>query len=404
MNSTHRTHHSMSQSRLIVVADDLTGAADCAARCHGAGIAATIFVTPPTRPIAAGASCLTTDSRHLSAQDAAGAVRSLLGRVSDAADALCYKKIDSTLRGNIGAELEVMLAWAGAEYSLVCPAFPAQGRGLEHGRLVLNGETQPAHLPTLLAAQVTCAVAAIESECVRAGAAAVSQAIGRALADGATLLVCDATTEADLAVLLDAVALNTQAPLLCGSAGLLGVVARRLAAALPLPSAPIADASGRPVLAVVGSGSAMAQQQIEAVAASGSARLCMLAAEMEPQEVVAAVAQAPGNWLLHLPPAPPTLRLDGAIARQQALRLADAAAAVVFHFAPGRLILCGGDTATTLLARLGVSQVQVTGELFPGMPLGMALAADGQSHTIVLKAGNHGDAQTLVQLIEPIIR
>ncbi len=39
-------------------------------------------------------------------------------------------KIDSTLRGNLGAELDAALAALGRDHALICPAFPAQGRGL----------------------------------------------------------------------------------------------------------------------------------------------------------------------------------------------------------------------------------------------------------------------------------
>jgi uncharacterized protein YgbK (DUF1537 family) len=56
---------------LVVVADDLTGAADCAARCRAAALPATLYVSPPRSPLPRGGVAVTSDSRHLSAADAA---------------------------------------------------------------------------------------------------------------------------------------------------------------------------------------------------------------------------------------------------------------------------------------------------------------------------------------------
>ena len=53
---------------LIILADDLTGAADCAGRCHQAGIAATIALPGARVHESDGAICCTTDSRHLPAE------------------------------------------------------------------------------------------------------------------------------------------------------------------------------------------------------------------------------------------------------------------------------------------------------------------------------------------------
>jgi uncharacterized protein YgbK (DUF1537 family) len=47
---------------------------------------------------------------------------------------------------------------------------------------------------------------------------------------------------------------------------------------------------------------------------------------------------------------------------------------------------------------LGITALQVEAELFPGMPLTTGLTADGQRYQIILKAGNHGDEETLATL------
>ncbi len=65
-----------------------------------------------------------------------------MARLAGAQGVRWYKKIDSTLRGNIGAELDAMLdglAESGALTAIISPAFPAQRRGVEDGYLVHAG-------------------------------------------------------------------------------------------------------------------------------------------------------------------------------------------------------------------------------------------------------------------------
>ena len=112
---------------------------------------------PPTRrsplPIAAtpAASCsipdslpgvdvvaITTESRHLPPQRGRDRVRAMAHHLYGTP--LLYKKIDSTLRGNITAELFALMEAFEVQRALVAPAFPAQGRTTVHGRQFINGE------------------------------------------------------------------------------------------------------------------------------------------------------------------------------------------------------------------------------------------------------------------------
>ncbi|NJN80853.1 MAG: hypothetical protein HC802_00195 [Caldilineaceae bacterium] len=65
---------------------------------------------------------------------------------------------------------------------------------------------------------------------------------------------------------------------------------------------------------------------------------------------------------------------------------------------PQRLILSGGDTAIHVLDRLGIERLDVIAEQMPGMPLCRGRDRGGRLREVVLKAGNHGHAQTLLQL------
>jgi uncharacterized protein YgbK (DUF1537 family) len=59
----------------------------------------------------------------------------------------------------------------------------------------------------------------------------------------------------------------------------------------------------------------------------------------------------------------------------------------------------GGDTAISVLARLGIQRLTVLRELLPGMPLTCGVDAAGVSHFVIMKAGSHGDETTLATLV-----
>src|SRR5262249_6289082 len=190
---------------LIIRADDLTGAADCAARCHSASIAATIVLPGAPVPETDGAICCTSDSRHLTADLAARRVFELAAGIGERASSVFYKKIDSTLRGHLGQELDALLDALGRSCALICPAFPAQRRGLANGYLAIEPPpTQPLHLPGLLARQSRRTVAALALDEVRGGTERLAERLATERATGAELLVADALDDSDLLTVLEA--------------------------------------------------------------------------------------------------------------------------------------------------------------------------------------------------------
>jgi uncharacterized protein YgbK (DUF1537 family) len=385
------------QTRLVIVADDLTGAADSAARCYGAGLPASVVLSAP-HALPLGSVACSSDSRHLRPEHASQQIHTLLARLSplSTANTIWYKKIDSTLRGNLGSELDAMLDGLDAPCAIVCPSFPGQKRGLEHGRLV--APISPAHgsdLPRLLRSQSSKQVGLIELEVVRAGVGALSQALSEQFAAGARLIVVDALSEADLEILCAAQAQALPAALLCGSAGLVGALAARFAASAQ-PAIQNNPASAGPALVLVGSGSAMAHQQIEAAKASCQSY------QLDQFELDGTAIEPERDLLLHLATPPAGLALDGPEARAQAEKLAELALQLFEIHQPELLLLVGGDTAQAVLARLGLNQLDVVRELQPGMPLATARRADGRSLQIILKAGNHGQPSSLVDLLAAV--
>src|SRR5678816_2652134 len=101
---------------ILAIADDLTGANDAGVQFAAAGIRSVVFANhhlerlPRDYPVVV----INTESRHLAPAQAVERVRKI-GLMGMAAGVRClYKKTDSTLRGNIGAELEALLSATGA--------------------------------------------------------------------------------------------------------------------------------------------------------------------------------------------------------------------------------------------------------------------------------------------------
>jgi uncharacterized protein YgbK (DUF1537 family) len=129
----------MPQPPFIVIADDLTGAAELAATAHHHGLSATVLTRglAPTSP--ADVWVYDTDSRLDSPDIAAAKIARLIPTLRALNPALIYKKTDSVLRGPVRAELEALANPLGLARALLVPANPRLGRTVQAGRYSVNG-------------------------------------------------------------------------------------------------------------------------------------------------------------------------------------------------------------------------------------------------------------------------
>jgi D-threonate/D-erythronate kinase len=143
-----------------------------------------------------------------------------------------YKKIDSTLRGHIGAEIEAALLGLNRLYAVLAPAFPGAHRTVKNGNLYINGtpvsETEfvrdpgspihKSHIASLLHETTNLPVDAIPLAIISKGRDALLQAI-KSLPARQSIIVVDAEETEDLNMIANTLADATDI-LLCGSAGL----------------------------------------------------------------------------------------------------------------------------------------------------------------------------------------
>jgi D-threonate/D-erythronate kinase len=369
-----------------IQADDLTGACDTAAPFAVRGLATLVVVQDGDGHVPApgsdpGADVLVidTETREQPAEIARERTRRAGGLLRARQPAVLYKKVDSTLRGQVGAELDGMLDGTGLGTALLAPAFPAQGRTVVDGRLLVHGrpseETPIARDPTfprtgasvlaLLAAGGVRPAAALSLATLRRGHAAVASQIERFASTGGRALASDADTASDLAVLAETARAATV--LVAGSAGLATALARREACAAAGRLAP----PRRPLLVVAGSANPVTRGQVSRLGTR--AELTVVAPPDDSRD------------------------RDPVRRRETVERLAADARNQVERARPGAILLTGGETAIAVLRALDAGGVRLAGQLEPGLALGTLAGGPFDGLVVMTKAGGFGDVDALVR-------
>jgi 4-hydroxythreonine-4-phosphate dehydrogenase len=302
----------------------------------------------PRLPAGAAVVALDLNTRSLSERAARRKIRGAFRRHAARRSRILFKKIDSTLRGHVAAELSsAQRALGGKRPVILTPAFPAQARLVSEAKLFVRGEPRSGDL-RILAARAGLPAAHVDLATIRHRS--LAKTLERFLAQGARAFVCDAETDADLDAIARAGLAMARKPLFAGSAGLARALAR-CHSVRHRPSMP--KVRPLPIVTVVGSASAVSRRQARELAARG-----------------------------------------GTVVRLQSLRRA-ALPDLDAHY-----VLTGGQTARAVLTKHRVRAIRLLGEVEPGVPLGVTPAG----RLVCTKAGGFGDANTLERCVRHLER
>jgi uncharacterized protein YgbK (DUF1537 family) len=375
------------EPRIGIVADDLTGASDTAVQFVRAGWDTELQIRPGrsmARVIA-----VTTDSRDENAGNAADAVASAVKRLREAGITHLYKKIDSTMRGQVGAELHATLeSWRAHAIAIVCPAFPAMGRTVVDGGLRVHGTPVTESIPTMLGA----------SHIARSSGES-AQSLADRIKSGGRIVVVDGGSEDDLRRLAAAVALVGADAIAIGSAGL----ARHLANAWR------GNRQAPPAVVIVTSQQDVARRQAAAVAAAGGDRY-----EPSLDDLVddAAWARSSAKVLSRLGRINSTLILVAPADRSRGLpatliprRFGELTARIVADTPRGSIagvVVTGGDGARGLVDALDATGIDLRDEVMTGVPIGTLVGGPAHGLAVVTKAGGFGGEDALVEAVQSI--
>lgn len=401
--------------RWLILADDLTGAADAgvAFAQRGCDTEVTWGDSPPLLNVTVHARDLAT--RACGAQEAASRHADALRAWLEPGQAV-FKKMDSTLRGQPAAEIaaccETLRELGLPAWGVLAPANPPLNRTTRDGRVFVKGEPlentetwkrEHSYANADLVAMLrTAGLEAIKLPLaqVRAGSttlAAAFRAAAESKAAVGMLVVCDAETDDDLARI--AAAARDAAPgFYAGTAGLAQALAantfalRKRDVALP--------ATERGTLIAVGTPAKVSRDAAQKLAdhlGKGAVRVDM-------ESVVDGPAQA--SFVLGIQAR--VLRGEDTVVRLDAG--ADDQGALNPHFAQvfsrallpamqhmGGLIVTGGETAAALLERIKVRGISLLDEIEPGLALG--ITRGDVEVPIVTKPGAFGDEETLVRCL-----
>lgn len=393
-------------NKLVIVSDDLTGAADCSSRCSTLEINCRVYLSVPEMDLQEeGVVAINTDSRFLPGKEAKERVIKLLSPFAKSDNIVWYKKIDSTLRGNIGEELEALVETVFSKDNkpliILSSSFPAQNRGLNKGYLFspTTGFAKT-YLPDIIKKQSNFKVGMIGVGNIRLHQDKVASYLQEEIDKGTELLIADSLLECDLAALTKASAeIKNKNILFCGSAGLVVHLARHLLDTGVLTKREVSDKYNLDkksiVLGVIGSGSLNAHKQIDFLSEKSTTIVKKFENETTEKELVS--IESTVNILLHLPE-PEDRNLDTPLAREFAKPLINLAYNFITKNKITKLIVSGGDTSSLLLSRLGIEKLTIIKEIFPGMPLCLGISNSGEQYYVILKSGNHGEENTLVFL------
>ncbi|MCH4811606.1 four-carbon acid sugar kinase family protein [Vreelandella neptunia] len=389
----------MSSCRLAIIADDLSGALDTAAPFAARGADARVVISLEALATTLEAwqgqwpavIAVNIESRHLPSEEAALRVSEAVRLLTRVAPQQWFKKVDSTLRGQVVAECKALREALGLPL-LLAPAVPAQGRTVRHAEVWVDG-TPLANTAYQQDALSTPLVGPIDLAFAATGLPLQRYHPGYDVPLPSGDCIADAESNEALSALYQCVLSADGRWAMAGAAGLATAIAKHSYRSTNAPFRSLDQVEN--VLYAVGSRSPRAAEQFH---------------QLRQRLPDLAVIEASGDTYLHsaMGVCAVVPGEDGKDEERTASQVAEGMAAQVAEMTSAwrgeessLLFLTGGDIAMAVLSQQGVSYINVEAEWSPGVALG---CMDGDTRRRVMtKAGGFGDPQLLVRLHEQLI-
>lgn len=404
---------------LGAIADDFTGATDLAntlvrqgMRCLQAnGVPRPGFKLPDVDAVVVALKSRTTP-RDKAVRDSLAALTWLRGHGARQYFFKYCSTFDSTDKGNIGPVADALLDALKADFTVVCPAFPATGRTIYKGHLFVGDcllsqsgmrdhpltPMHDANLVNVLARQTPHKVALVQYADVEKGPERIAECFARLVNEGYRYGVVDAISDAHLLTIGTACA---GLRLVTGGSGVaLGLPDNfRRSGLLGAPAEPQMPAGDGRCVVLAGSCSQATLAQV------ARARKDWPAYPIDPlgvTDIDTAVGDAV-SWAAQQDEQAPLVYYSSAepdnvravqeqLGREQAgsliERIHSGIARKLVEQGVGRLIVAGGETSGAVVAALGVEALEIGPEIDPGVPWTQTLGE--HRIALALKSGNFG--------------
>lgn len=420
-----------------IVADDLTGANDTALQFQMKGANTQILLDTEVTPVNLNTTqtwAISTESRNIDPQIAYEKTKAATVYIKDNINPdYFYKKIDSTVRGNIAVEVLAMLEVLDYDASIIIPAFPQEGRVTVGGYHLLKGipieRTEMArdpyspifesHLPTLLKSQLDeeyrDLIASIELTTVMKGAGPILMKLKELIGEGKKVIVVDAVSTTDIEQIILAMGKSEYKILPTGTA----------AAAQVLSGIWLSDLNPEhfkktfpelPKLVISGSATQITANQIMKLEESDDFENQLVVnldmktvLEGVSEELVERIVNNLGSNNIVVVHTSHLIRdFDGFSedSLNAELTKANLANVITDYLAELTkqvvakkdviLITLGGETSYKCCEAIGANQLQLIDEVAPAI----ALSMDHSARWIVTKSGNLGGVNTLIDILK----
>lgn len=411
---------------LLVIADDFTGALDTGVQFAKEGIPAKV-TDDRTCDLAELFSqsqvvVVDTESRHLSPEAAHNEVARVMQQVSAAKVDIIYKKTDSALRGNVGAELSALLQQYPHETLTFAPAFPTMNRLTREGVQYVDGipvsespfgqdpvdPVRASYIPDILRATAPALPCRLASEDLQKGAPGVE--------------IHDAADQQDLHRLARVLFQNKTPMLLAGCAGLASCLGPFLEA--PSREKPVPP-QVKQLVVLCGSVNRITREQVEYAQQNGYLRVDLLPCQfLQPgffrtpagERLLDTIAHAcRGKAPVMICTMDP--KEDGAGLRlAEKLGLSPADRVLLIRNCLGEIAaflkkqqpdlafaVTGGDTLVGVMRALGGKELEPLLEVGKGTVLARLHNQDGSAATIITKSGGLGEREIFVNLVSRLV-
>lgn len=420
-----------------IIADDLTGADDTALQFHLRGGNTQIVLdwsSPLENKSETQVWAIPTETRNLDAPSAYEKVKQAAKILSESLNVeYFYKKMDSTLRGNIAVEAIAMLEVLELDAAVIIPAFPQEGRTTIGGYHLLRGipieRTEYArdprfpiyesHIPTVLRNELKNSqdelVDLIELRTVIKGAGPILKKLNELIANGVKLIVVDAMSVTDIEQVVLAMGKSSYKILPCGSAGCAQVLGNVWLPENENVAEPV-NIPQLPKLIVSGSATQITAGQIQKLQDDDDIEnTYFVDLKMEDilegvnEDIIKRVSEnlvKDNVVVVHTSNLTVDSKIiaqilfDNELSKSQFVsKIGDYLAEVTRKALAGKqavLITVGGETSFKCCKAINSNNLKILDAICPAIPL----CVDSKGQWIVTKSGNLGNSNTLIDIIK----
>lgn len=419
--------------RIGMIADDLTGANDSGVQLSQYGLKTEVrFNLTNENTSMLDSIVIDTDSRSLEESAAYSNVRKVSNFIKRNDFNIIYKKIDSTLRGNLGVEIDAIYDEFKPDFVIIAPGYPKNGRKIISGHLYLNDRLvhqtelandpkspiKQSYIPDLMKQQSNRNISLCNINRIRVGHEAIKEKMDILYKKDIPYLLFDSETEGDLLTIANSVYKSGYKVLWVGSAGLANYLPDVYNISRKKRS-PHIKKSDQPTLLVAGSVSSITREQLNYLLNHNDvAGVELDSAELieNPEKVIQnalkkATEAVQKNKHIAIFPTSSQMAVKKAqsLGENIGLHKTDVSNRIVRHlgsltnellnqFSFQGIILTGGDTAKQVCMRIGVDGIQLIDEIETGIPIGKLIGR--HPLYVVTKAGAFGNKDTFIQSIK----